>query len=190
MGRGLPISIPNIVGGQGLKKNLEEKQQEKNRIYSYIGMEVYDLCLAGKLSIPQIDLYFEKMQAVEQEIADLEAKLTGTKQKIRFGSRCACGCYLKPGAKFCPQCGMPAETETQVCACGCKLGNGVRFCQNCGKKVPESGSRSVTEETGQSSGLIRTDPDEPSGQRECICGAVVLDGQTMCMECGRIVSES
>ncbi len=190
MGRGLPISIPNIVGGQGLKKSLEEKQQEKNRIFSYIGMEVYDLCREGKLSVPQIDIYFEKMQALEQEIADLEAKLNGTKQKIQFGSRCACGCHLKPGAKFCPQCGAPVAAEAQVCACGSKIEKGVRFCQNCGKKAPEPGSRLAVEETGQPPWQQQPEMDAPAGQRECICGAVVLAGQTMCMECGRIVAES
>ncbi|MCI9122529.1 MAG: hypothetical protein HFH35_00390 [Eubacterium sp.] len=201
MGMGIPISIPNIVNSQGLKKNLEEKQKEKKRIYSYIGMEVCDLCQDGKLTVPQIDVYMEKLQAVDQEIADLEAKLAGTRQarqKIQLGARCICGNYLKPGAKFCPRCGKPAETEVLVCTCGCKIGKGVRFCQNCGKKVSEltdlpveSAQASSIQKPGQIQPLSQSQAGAESavGKRECICGAIVPSGQTMCMECGRIVPE-
>lgn len=116
---GQNFSLANLGASQGIKKNLDEKIQEKNQIYGYIGMEVCDLCQSGKLSVPQLEVYFGKLQEAEKEITALEAQLAAVKTKNLFGAgKCSCGCSLKSGAKFCPRCGKPAEPETLTCICG------------------------------------------------------------------------
>jgi predicted amidophosphoribosyltransferase len=45
----------------------------------------------------------------------------------------ACGETLRPGARFCKQCGAP---QVATCAhCGKALRAGARFCANCGQGV-------------------------------------------------------
>jgi hypothetical protein len=54
------------------------------------------------------------------------------------GSRCAeCGHIVRPGVKFCPQCGTamtPAAGKPAFCTnCGVKYISGAHFCKNCGQ---------------------------------------------------------
>lgn len=49
--------------------------------------------------------------------------------------KCAqCGAELKPGARFCPECGTPVPREKHCTNCGVKLAPGVKFCPECGSK--------------------------------------------------------
>lgn len=48
-----------------------------------------------------------------------------------------CGALLRPGARFCPQCGRPTGTQRSRCSsCGASLRPGARFCPHCGRPVP------------------------------------------------------
>lgn len=83
-------------------------------------------------------------------------------------------------------CGKPAEPETLTCICGQQIDKGVSFCQNCGRKVsellaaPERPQLTAAEpQTASAAGEIQ--------EKECICGARIPAGQTMCMECGRVI---
>jgi RNA polymerase subunit RPABC4/transcription elongation factor Spt4 len=45
-----------------------------------------------------------------------------------------CGSELKPGAKFCPECGTPVPRERHCTNCGAKLAPAAKFCPECGTK--------------------------------------------------------
>ncbi len=52
----------------------------------------------------------------------------------------SCGTALKPGARFCPACGKPAETAQQatvaICPqCSARNAPGTRFCRECGNRL-------------------------------------------------------
>jgi hypothetical protein len=48
----------------------------------------------------------------------------------------SCGAELRPGAKFCTECGTPVVAAPGTCAsCGAGLRDGARFCPNCGTPV-------------------------------------------------------
>ncbi len=46
-----------------------------------------------------------------------------------------CGNELKPGAKFCPECGTPVPREKHCSNCGVLLAPTARFCTECGTKA-------------------------------------------------------
>jgi RNA polymerase subunit RPABC4/transcription elongation factor Spt4 len=49
--------------------------------------------------------------------------------------KCAqCGTELKPGAKFCPECGTPVPREKHCANCGAKLVPTAKFCPECGTR--------------------------------------------------------
>lgn len=61
--------------GQSIKainKALEEKMNDKAKIYGFIGMEVYDLSKEKQIEIVQIKNYLDQMDALNQEIEELE----------------------------------------------------------------------------------------------------------------------
>ena len=47
-----------------------------------------------------------------------------------------CGAELKPGVKFCGECGTPVPRERHCTNCGTKLAPGVKFCGECGTQQP------------------------------------------------------
>ncbi|MCM1156715.1 MAG: zinc ribbon domain-containing protein [Roseburia sp.] len=156
-----------------ITKELEEKRNETAKIYGFIGMEVYDLSKAGKIEIAQINNYLEKMDALNQEIAELEKKKEELEVKNAGKNVCTCGYKLKPQDRFCPNCGEVIARAATVCVCGAKLKKNMKFCNVCGRSVEEI---QKAMEAGQ---------EEEKPVRECICGAKVPEGQFMCFECGR-----
>ena len=59
----------------------------------------------------------------------------GTPAPAPAAVKCAqCGSELKPGAKFCPECGTPVPRERHCTNCGAKVAPGVKFCPECGTK--------------------------------------------------------
>jgi hypothetical protein len=68
--------------------------------------------------------------------ADQMRGLDVTSQAVGVGAPCRkCQAALKPGSKFCAQCGTPAEAAgPKFCSqCGGELAAGSRFCSQCGK---------------------------------------------------------
>lgn len=153
-----------------MKKEIDEKRGEQAKIYGFIGMEVYDLAKDNKIDIPQIKSYLEKMDELNNEIHNLEAKIKEQERRNTGKNICSCGYKLKPNNKFCPNCGEPVPGII-ICSCGALLDRNTKFCSSCGKKVEDILKEQDT------SGLIP--------MRVCICGAKVPAGQFMCMECGR-----
>lgn len=170
-------SIANFSNSQSLKKSLEEKNKEKSKIYGYLGMETYDLYKGQKLSAPELEIHFEKLGALEKEIAEIEEKLA---QAANAGKPvCSCGCVLNDQMKFCPKCGKPVELDFVICACGQRIKSDMSFCPYCGNK------RNVALEPPEQKEAEAVRKEEVF--RECVCGAKIPEGQYMCMECGRKV---
>ncbi len=144
-------NVTNFSNSQSLKKSLEEKKQEKAKIFGYIGMEIYDLYKAQKLSAPELDIYFEKLAILEKEAAEIEekmAQIAGTGKNV-----CSCGKQVRGDMSFCPYCGnklkgisgepvqmvekKTAQKEEKFleCVCGAKVPVGQFMCMECGRKV-------------------------------------------------------
>ena len=176
----LASPFSGISGGNNIKKLLEEKQKERSKVYGFIGMDVYDLYKQGKAEFPELQVHFEKMQELEQEIAELEAEKQRWELQSRGASTCSCGQPLSAKERFCPNCGKPVDNRMITCVCGNQIKKELKFCPNCGKSV---------------SGLLETGGQQPENAgmqaryKECICGAKVPEGQFMCMECGRKVED-
>lgn len=167
-------NLENFSNIQNLKKALEEKNQERAKIFGYIGMEAYDLFKQSKMSVPELETYFETMQNLEIEIEKLEEE----KQKLEEANKkiptCSCGAPITAKDKFCSKCGKPVELKGNVCTCGRKVEEGMTFCPNCGKSLVKK---------------MEIEVQETVKYKECICGAKVPEGQFMCMECGRKIEE-
>lgn len=161
------------VTGNNTRKLLEEKKKERAKIYGFIGMDVYDLYKQGKVDIQELEVHFEKMQALEQEIADLEAEKQKQEAKNKGVSICSCGQKLSSENRFCPGCGKPVDNGMITCTCGNMVRKDLKFCSYCGRNL-----QGVAEQE-----------EEPDKYRECICGAKVPEGQFMCMECGRKIED-
>lgn len=154
-----------------MKKELEERMNEKAKIYGFIGMEIYDLSKNNKIEIPQIKSYLDKMDELNKVTEELENQIKEEKMKNMGKDICVCGYKLKAQDRFCPNCGEVVPRDTIICTCGTELDKNTKFCNTCGKKVEE----------------LLEEKDEPkqAEMKECICGAKVPVGQFMCLECGR-----
>ena len=160
---------------KAIKKNLEERMNEKVKVYGFIGMEVYDLAKENKIEIAEIRAYIEKMDAIDAEIQALEKQRAELERKGTGKNICSCGYKLKPEDRFCPNCGEVIEKDTVTCSCGNELSKELKFCNVCGKRVED---------------IVNTrEPVKASVMKECICGAKVPQGQFMCLECGRKVED-
>lgn len=171
----IPVSKVQTEDGLSLKavkKNLEERMNEKAKIYGFIGMEVYDLSKEKKIEIVQIQAYLDKMDALNSEIEGLEKQKEELEKKSAGKNICSCGYKLKTQDRFCPNCGEVVARDTIICSCGAELAKDVKFCSVCGKRA---------EDILQEQEIMKSAPK----MRECICGAKVPEGQFMCMECGR-----
>lgn len=160
---------------KAVKKNLEDKINEKIKIYGFIGMEVYDLAKANKIEIVEINSYIEKMDAIDVEIQVLEKQKAELERKGTGKNICVCGYKLKPEDKFCPNCGEVVERDTITCLCGKELSKEQKFCSSCGRRIEDI--------------INAQEPVKTVTMKECICGAKVPQGQFMCLECGRKIED-
>lgn len=165
-------SVPeNGMNLKTMKKKLEEKMNEKAKIYGFIGMEIYDLSKENKVEIPQIKSYLDKMDEINHTIEDLEKHIKERETQNVGKNICACGYKLKPQDRFCPNCGEIVPRDTVICSCGSELNKNAKFCHSCGKSM-----ENILKEQAKT---------EQQPVKECICGAKVPAGQFMCLECGR-----
>lgn len=179
----IPENIPMLLkqqadGGGNLKavrKSLEDKMNEKVKIYGFIGMEVYDLSKENRVEIAEIKTYLDKMDVLNGEIEELEKQKEELERKSAKKNICVCGYKLKQQDRFCPNCGEVVEKDTVTCMCGAELEKNAKFCNACGKSMEDilNGQRTV----------------QAPAMKECICGAKVPAGQFMCLECGRKIED-
>lgn len=176
---GLPNILPSTSGDKNFKnykKLLEEKNQERSKIYGFIGMDVYDLYKQGKIDIPELSVHFEKMEALEAEIEELNAEKQRQEILTKGSSVCSCGQPLTAENLFCPSCGKPVDNGMITCSCGKTVKSDMQFCSFCGRdlQMEKQRAQSIAPQVRY---------------RECICGAQVPEGQFMCMECGRKIED-
>jgi len=172
------VSKFQVEDGTNLKavqKNLEDKMNEKVKIYGFIGMEVYDLTKENKIEIAQIKTYIDTMDALNAEVAELEKQKEELERKTAKKNICICGYKLKPQDRFCPNCGEVIAKDTILCTCGTELPKDAKFCNVCGKRIEDIMN---SQESGKETAM-----------KECICGAKVPVGQFMCLECGRKIED-
>lgn len=181
------IKVSNANGLKSAKKTIEEKKREKSELYKYIGMEICDLWKAGRIHVQDLEVFFAKAKALEQEILEIEAEMQRAEMQKKGNRVCTCGFQLTGKDRFCPQCGKTVETGIALCACGQQLEGDMQFCPNCGSPVKSMGKERVE----------AADFDSPNAEssaqvkyKECICGAKVPEGQFMCMECGRKIEDN
>lgn len=186
------VKIPNVVtintSINSIKKEIEEKVKEKNQLYSFIGMEVYDQCLEKKLEIAGIDVYLEKMQALDSDIQELEARKQSMELQQKGSTVCQCGCVLNANQSFCPNCGREVDNGKLICVCGNEVSKTEKFCSKCGASVEQLLQQTETAMQTAVAGFgIAGSNAAQASFKTCICGAKVPEGQFMCMECGRKV---
>lgn len=184
-------NFTNFSANQGLKKSLDEKLSEKAKMYNYIGMETYDLYKNGKIVQPELDVYFEKMKALEQEIAEIQAEMDKAKTAGNGSFKCSCGAVLPQESKFCPNCGKAVKNDWIICSCGRQIKRDMAFCSYCGRKISELSVPAGNQEAAaiaNGGNLPGTGNGQVQG-KECICGAIIPAGQSMCMECGRRIAD-
>lgn len=174
---GSKFQTENNANLKTVKKTLEEKMNEKVKIYGFIGMEVYDLSKENRIEIKEIKTYLNKMDILNGEIEELEKQKEELERKTAKKNVCLCGYKLKPQDRFCPNCGEVVERDVIICSCGAELSKSARFCGICGKPVEESAGTQL----GQNI--------QAPAMKECICGAKVPVGQFMCFACGRKVED-
>ena len=149
VGKNISGSINNISTGYENKKALDEKRNERDRIYRYIGMEAYNLYMEGKLPPSELDIHFENLKAVNTDINNIEREIE--KQKNKNRNNCGyCGAELSFDSKFCPRCGRAVnqindpngcgtvpriEIQNKVCVCGAVIPPDSTICMECGRRA-------------------------------------------------------
>jgi len=120
------------------KQKMKPLIAEKAKMYEFIGMEVFDLYVAGKMNLSEIEPFCKKIETLNVEITKLEAEIAQT------SNICECGEKLQKEAKFCPSCGkntavtsMPQAqaTNTVECVCGAAVEQSSLMCMECGRRV-------------------------------------------------------
>jgi flagellar biosynthesis/type III secretory pathway chaperone len=156
------------------KKEIKVLVEKKMKLYSYIGMEIYDMHIAGQIDIPQIKEFCLQTDELSRRIKELETKLETMQAANHRNSVCICGCKLSKNSKFCPSCGKPTLPDMITCTCGKLLNKNMSFCDNCGTNLQNliNAQHAVQHAV-------------PSQKIECVCGALINPDQPICMECGR-----
>lgn len=169
-------NLNSTISSNKLKKEMEEKNKEKAKIFGFLGMEAYEMYKIGNLTVPELDIYLEKAKEIEEEIDKIEAKKHQLEMETTGNSTCSCGYQLIAENKFCPKCGKPVENGMNTCGkCGKSVKSDMQFCPFCGNNMQA--------DENSAENLVVSEMQKP--MKECICGAMVAEGQFMCMECGR-----
>lgn len=171
------FNVANYSSARNIKKNIEDKKQEINQLYGFIGMELYDMYKADKIRVPELNVHFEKVDMLEKTITEMEVEKQRLELQSKGNSICSCGGVISANNRFCPQCGKPVEIGGAICDCGNELKPDMLFCPQCGKNVKEQLEKTNVNTSGNVTYI------------ECICGANVPEGQSMCMECGRKIEK-
>ena len=113
VGKNISDNISSISSGLENKKALNDKRNERDKIYKYIGMEAFTLYKEGKMPSSELDVHFEKLKTVDMEISRLEKEIEKQKNKGKINCR-NCGTELTSGIQYCPKCGAPVIQNGQM----------------------------------------------------------------------------
>ncbi|MBQ9120445.1 MAG: zinc ribbon domain-containing protein [Lachnospiraceae bacterium] len=134
-------------------------------------------------------LYYEKPEGYESNLAAIVEQLDGIKEKVRrnytacleLKGLCLCeNCNneVEIGATFCGECGSRIKVaeepdgDSKICArCGSKNGKDKKYCTNCGQKLEETEAVQAEAEPE----LTKTCPS---------CGTSLPTEAVFCAECG------
>lgn len=174
-------------------KELDRIIKERAQIYSCIGLEAVTLHEAGMLNAPELDVYFDKLADLNQEMEALEAEKRKIELQTKGRSTCSCGAAITIMSRFCPECGKTIDSGIITCICGNQIEGEQKFCPKCGSAVQDINAAMMSMGMLQQGMLLQQGmipqviPIHASELRmkECVCGAKVPEGLMMCMECGR-----
>jgi|GEM_PF-3231314 len=169
------VGISGVATNVGIvdtnKSKLKLLVAEKTKMYEFIGIEIYDLFIDGKICMEEIEPFCKKIKEISAEIGQLQIVIA------KEANICECGGKNKKGARFCISCGKAVvgnATKTEACICGEKLIKGNKFCASCGNN-------------NNTQQALHQCIERPV-IRECVCGAALESDVKMCMECGRRVA--
>lgn len=157
----------SMGGAKSQKKNL---LQEKQKILCYLGMAAYNLYREGKLEHDALEEDLTKLTEIDDRLDELDKIIEKLESMKRPKNICECGTKLSKNDQFCPNCGKKVK-DVILCKCGKELSADTKFCNQCGADVSK---------------LLQAENDSEE-EKNCVCGAKIMSGQIMCMECGRMV---
>ncbi len=116
------VKSETLVESSRVKSAISNAQKKLEAEKAALGVKLYQAWKDGTASMELFDEDFTRIQGVETEIANLNARLAQIKaeeDKILGGMRTTAPAAPPEGAVFCPKCGkaLPA---------------GSRFCDECG----------------------------------------------------------
>lgn len=110
-----------------VQKEITELENQKNKIFYEAGMQAYDIWNAKQESFSELQIHWEKIQTLEQELADKQKKKET--MAARFDEELSLlmqdlnqAKTAMTGECTCPKCGSIIDTDSQFCEkCGAKL---------------------------------------------------------------------
>lgn len=166
----LTVGASDELSLSGAKNQKKSLLQEKQKYLCYLGMAAYSLHREGKIENEELASDFEQLLEIDNRLDELEKTIEKLESMKRPKNICECGTKLTKNDQFCPNCGKKVK-DVILCKCGKELAPDIKFCNYCGADVAK---------------LLQND-EEPEEEKICMCGAKILAGQIMCMECGRMV---
>ena len=159
------------VSISSLNNQTKELLTKKQQLLCYLGLKVYNLYKEGVMESDRLQNDYKELEEIDNELDELNKMIEQIETEKRSKNICECGARFSKKDQFCPGCGKKIKNVI-ICKCGTVLSPGTKFCNNCGTNVSELG---------------QTFDETANGQKTCICGAQIIAGQIMCMECGRMV---
>ncbi len=172
---------------------ITDEERNINRCYTQIG-QVY-----AKMHVFDYEESFAHMMVAIQQS---ESKISSYRQQIREIKGIVicekCGAEVSGNVSFCSFCGTPVRKHEvaidnadmiQCIGCGQMVARDKKFCTACGRLVAESIQAQMAdrgnagaEDAGQ------MDVQQMDGQVCANCGALIEEGTSFCMACGKPVS--
>ena len=110
-----------------VQKEITELENQKNKIFYEAGMQAYNIWNAKQESFSELQIHWEKIQTLEQELADKQEKKET--MATRFDEELSLlmqdlnqAKTVLPDERACPKCGTITDVDSQFCEkCGAKL---------------------------------------------------------------------
>ena len=117
------VKSETLVESSRIKSTISNAQKRMTSEMNELGAKFYNSWKAGQASVEAFSAEFASIQSIEQEIAELNARL----EQIKAEEDKILGASQKPAA--------PAAGSVFCSNCGKALPAGSRFCVSCGSPV-------------------------------------------------------